>query len=141
MGNTTSPIRYQWFWQSNPNPWSQDEETKFTPYVSDVNDKIERARLEGKKEVMIDEIYQIDLVDNIQVNIHDTFKQRRVMYQPMNMRREIRPASVAPNPRFRSDAKAKLSFSTDTYFHGCDFIVTWFKEQTNGTLKLSNGFC
>jgi hypothetical protein len=136
MGNTTASIEHQWYWQSNANPWSQDEETTFTPYAADVNEKIERARLEGKKEVIIDAQYRIDLVDKIQVNIYDTFKQRRVMYQPMNIRRDIRPAGVAPNPRFRSDGKAKLSFSTDADFHGCDFIVTWLKERTNGTLEL-----
>lgn len=54
----------------------------------------------------------------------------------MDTRREIRPAGVPPNLRFGSDVKARLSFGTDQFYQGCEFINTWLTEQTNGSLNI-----
>ena len=139
MGNTAISTEPRWLWQSNANPWSDDEEREYTSYPPETNALIERAFLSGKQEVMIDQNYKIDLIENLQVNIQDTNKQRRVMRQPMSLRRENRPGDVPPNPRFHSEAKPrKLSFGTDERYQGCEFINEWLVEQTKGTLEIDN---
>lgn len=42
------------------------------------------------------------------------------------------------NNRFQLSATAVRTFSVDTKFRGCDFIIDWYKWITDGTLKIEN---
>ncbi|CAF1227647.1 unnamed protein product [Didymodactylos carnosus] len=149
-------IKYQWFWKSNKDPWLNDEEKQFTPYESNFNQIIEKAYLNGENEVVINKTYKIDFIHEIQINLNDAFKERPVLRQSLTTTHLPSATSAAATAtsittKFdtaTSDCEQRIqfptglsrsgSFSKDTDFRGCSFIVDWYKWITNGKLKIKN---
>ena len=67
----------EWFWQSNPNPWSKSEPVKWSQYSDVQNLIIEEAFCNKKLKVELDG-YDIDFEHNVQISKEDENKQRPV---------------------------------------------------------------
>jgi len=135
MGNGNGREKFQWFCQSNENPCSTEGEEEFTAYSSDINQKIESARLKHKSEVIINEDYKIDLTNEMQISLNDANNRRRIIRRDLGLPNKIRMRG-RNNKRFRSSPTVVRTFNVDTEFRGCDFIVDWYKWITNGTLRI-----
>ncbi len=135
MGNVNDPIKFQWFWQSNKDPCSTEEEAEFTAYASDNNRTIELAYLDHNSEVIINKQYRIDFANRMQISLNDARNRQPIIRRELDLPSRIR-TSRRNNKRFQYSATAVRSFNVDTEFRGCDFIVDWYKWITNGTLKI-----
>jgi hypothetical protein len=135
MADVNDCISFQWFWQSDDNPWSSKGEAEFTAYSSDINQTIELAYLNHKSEVVINELYKIDFTNRMQISLNDVHSRRPIIRRELGLPSRIKTNS-RNNQRFQHSAVAIRSFNVDTEFRGCDFIVDWYKWITNGKLKL-----
>ena len=126
--NTCRDEQYQWMWQSNSDPWGEKVEPEYASYPFDENQIIESAFKNGKADVIINENYKIDLRRRIQINLNNSYKQRPV----------IRQLSNRENRRLEQPIVATRSFREDINFHGCQFVVDWYRSATAIIEKGSN---
>lgn len=92
--------------------------------------------MDFRDEVTISGNYKVIFLDYVQVNTHDTCKQRRVIRRQMDSQDRITRMEIN-NHRLGDDAIPKVSFGQDTDFQGCKFIVDWFEMNICGKKKNS----
>lgn len=69
----------RWEWQSNPNPWTSQEPSTWTPYESSLSELLEKAYCNQEKQVDLGD-YVVHIKGNgmLQIEKNSVFKQRRV---------------------------------------------------------------
>ena len=121
-----------WFWKANANPWSSNEIEEWAPFTDIINRQIELAYRDRQSEVLINDQYKIDLSRLLQVDIHDSDKQRPV-------RRCSETGDILAfyrRERFNFSQPIRRSVTDDTLDYGCSFITDWLILFTKGTLKI-----
>ncbi|CAF0822864.1 unnamed protein product [Adineta ricciae] len=74
---TNSLKTVEWMWQSNSNPWSDEQAAEWSHYSDVENLIIEKAFSNKQQRAELDEYY-IDFTDNVQVSNSDSNKKRPV---------------------------------------------------------------
>ncbi|CAF0787183.1 unnamed protein product [Didymodactylos carnosus] len=71
--------RAQWYWKSNSDPWSTNENEEWTKY-SDIESAIIEEAFNGQNKTKLAELqnYSINLNDSIQISKSDPNKQRQI---------------------------------------------------------------
>ncbi|CAF4238300.1 unnamed protein product [Rotaria magnacalcarata] len=140
--NLTSALSVIWMYQSNIDPWNDNQNTEWTPYSDDVSVAIENAFNAGAEHIFIDDYYQIDLKNFIQINTDDVHLQRRVRRQ--NRISQIDNAEGNENKfglrerlAFPLDTAPGCSTTIDTLHRGSPFIQDWILTFTHGNLVVT----
>jgi hypothetical protein len=126
---------FRWYWQSNSNPWSTEEEAEFTPYLAVNNHQIETAFLNNESEVVFNEVYKIDFKNRVQINLKHAQRRRSVIRQELVLPNRTTATTINNNIRYEFSSDAVRTSTTDTRFRGCSFILNWYISITNGLLE------
>jgi hypothetical protein len=136
----------QWYYQSNPNPWSEEEIFLFTAYRKDISVVIEEAhqKNQGIIEVTINNIdYRIDTVKFLQISVIGTFHQRRIRRcsserstMTTNENRSCQRFGYEQNIEEASLTNDNIN---DIGYYGSKFIQEWYSFHCKKKVTLFDG--
>lgn len=106
-----------WLWQSNPNPWDENEKQEWRRYSDFENDFIETAFQRKEKHVTLNE-YILDLQHNIQLKNDNRSRQRKVKREVVDLGELVR------EERFAFPQRAVKSYDSQ-YKNDYDFRWQW----------------
>jgi hypothetical protein len=106
-----------WFWQSNPNPWDENEKQEWKRYSDFENDFIETAFQRKEKQVKLSD-YILDFKHNVQLKNDDRSRQRTVKREVVDLGELVR------EERFAYPQRAVKSYDNQ-YKNDYDFRWQW----------------
>ncbi|CAM2725870.1 unnamed protein product [Rotaria socialis] len=140
--NLTSAPSFIWMYQSNIDPWNDNQDTEWTPCSDDMSVAIENAFNAGAEHIFVDDYYQIDLKKLVQINMDDVHLQRRVRRQ--NRFSQMDGTEDNENKfglherlTFPVDTAPRYSTTIDTLHRGSPFIRDWILTFTHGNFVVT----
>ncbi|CAF1474205.1 unnamed protein product [Didymodactylos carnosus] len=120
--STSSKKKIVWSWQSNPDPWNENEEKVWKYYSDFANEFIEDAhQKKSEGEVQLGD-YVIDFRQMLQIRKDNRTKQRPIKREEVNVSRYLR------EERFCFAEKPMKSF-TITQYGGGKFTYGWHERN------------
>lgn len=135
---------FRWVSQTNPNPFDITENAQFTDFPDDISETIEEAFVNNVPELIIRTGYRINLVENLQIRVDDSFRQRPIFRRCLiDAETNILPtiSSLVENKRLAQRYGFNLepdSTDLDTYHQGSMFIMSWVMKISPKKLKISS---
>jgi hypothetical protein len=112
-----------WFWQSNPNPWDEQEQEEWKRYSDFENDHIEQAFQQKQKDIQLND-YVIDFDFHMQFDKNDRERQRLIQRRKIDVGQHVR------EERFSYPIRAVKMNAFDAGLNKKnDFQFQWEKEN------------
>jgi hypothetical protein len=129
MATAASATRIMWSWQSNLNPWNDDEVKEWQRYSDLEIELIEREYQKSAGQVELGD-YVINFKQMLQYKKWAEHRQRRVKREKMSINNYLR------EERFAFAPVTSKAFEKHTGIE-CDFLSIWVKR--NGDIKVHGG--
>ncbi|CAF1469338.1 unnamed protein product [Didymodactylos carnosus] len=130
MKKSADQPRAQWYWKSNSDSWSTNEQEEWTKY-SDIESAIIEEAFNGTNKTKLADLdnYLINLNESIQISKSDPNRQRQIKRVPIS-RNETQGLR---EQRFFLPPGLSKTFNTDKGEGAYNFLSQWKKDK-----KLSN---
>jgi hypothetical protein len=133
---------YFWVYQTNSDPWATKQPIKWTPYSSEISSAIEQAFIYGSAEIIINELYLIDLKKFVEERVDNPNRQRSIrrchssssVTNDDETEREIRRRERFTFPLEMSQVS---NTTADTSYYGSSFVMAWLLAFTDGKLEVT----
>lgn len=147
MTTSETSLRDEFIWvrQMKTDLLNEDEaqQIEWTPYSDVTSSIIENAYQCDDDEIVIDQIYRIDLKHFVEISIYDSNEQRLISRQHrccpsiLNDPNTERDNGRGKRLSFPLNSATNCSTSEDTNYHGSSFITDWLLKFTKGKLNVT----